>query len=134
MHFHRKPTTFVGQVNLKVQNLERSIAFYQEVIGFKVLEQTKRKANLTADGKTALLSIEQPSQDLPKQRSTSGLYHFALLLPKRSDSSAIVQHFMEIGMQFGSSDHLVSEALYLADPDGNEIEIYIDRDPSEWNW
>jgi len=134
MHFHRKPTTFVGQVNLKVQDLERSIAFYQEVIGFKVLEQTERKANLTADGKTVLLSIEQPNDVFPKQGRTTGLYHFALLLPKRSDLARIVQYFMEIGIQFGSSDHLVSEALYLADPDGNEIEIYIDRDPSEWNW
>src|SRR5699024_6773295 len=107
MHFHRKPTTFVGQVNLKLQNIEHSIAFYQEVIVFKVLEQTKRKANLTADGKTVLLSIEQPSHVLPKQRRTTGLYHFALLLPKRSDLAEIVQHFMEIGMQFGSSDHLV---------------------------
>src|SRR5690625_781430 len=101
MHFHRKPTTFEGQVNFKVHNLERSIAFYQEVIGFKVLEQTKRKANLTADGKTVLLSIEQPSHVLPKQRRTTGLYHFALLLPKRSFLAEIVQHFMEIGCSLG---------------------------------
>src|SRR5699024_10609955 len=103
MHFHRKSTTYVVQVHLTVQNLERSIAFDQEVICFKVLEQTERKANLTADGKTVLLSIEQPSHVLPKQRRTTGLYHFALLLPKRSDLAEIVQHFMEIGMQFGSS-------------------------------
>ncbi|EKN71311.1 hypothetical protein BABA_02227 [Neobacillus bataviensis LMG 21833] len=134
MNFHREPITFVGQVNLKVQNLERSIAFYQEVIGFKVLEQTERSANLTADGKTVLLSIEQPSNVIPKQGRTTGLYHFALLMPKRSDLAKIVQHFMEIGLRIGSSDHLVSEALYLSDPDGNGIEIYIDREPSEWNW
>ncbi|KAB2330508.1 VOC family protein [Cytobacillus depressus] len=134
MNFHREPITFVGQVNLKVQNLERALAFYQEVIGFKVLEQTERKANLTADGKTVLLSIEQPDHVVPKQARTTGLYHFALLLPKRSDLAKIVHHFIEIGMRFGSSDHLVSEALYLSDPDGNGIEIYIDRDPSEWDW
>ncbi|MBS4224811.1 VOC family protein [Lederbergia citrea] len=134
MSFHREPITFVGQVNLKVQNLEHSIAFYQEIIGFKVLEQTERKANLTADGKTVLLSIEQPNNVLSKQERTTGLYHFALLLPKRSDLAKIVQHFMETGVRFGSSDHLVSEALYLTDPDGNGIEIYIDREPSEWVW
>ncbi|MBS4179587.1 VOC family protein [Lederbergia citrea] len=134
MSFHREPITFVGQVNLKVQNLERSIAFYQEIIGFKVLEQTERKANLTADGKTVLLSIEQPNNVLSKQERTTGLYHFALLIPKRSDLAKIVQHFMETGVRFGSSDHLVSEALYLTDPDGNGIEIYIDREPSEWVW
>jgi catechol 2,3-dioxygenase len=134
MNFHHEPITFVGQVNLKVQSLERSLAFYKEIIGFKVLEQSERSANLTADGKTVLLTIEQPVNVVPKQGRTTGLYHFALLLPKRSDLAKIVQHFLEIGLKFGSSDHLVSEALYLSDPDGNGIEIYIDRDPSEWNW
>jgi catechol 2,3-dioxygenase len=134
MNFHQEPITFVGQVDLKVQNLERSLAFYQEVIGFKVLEQNDKSASLTADGKTVLLSIEQPDNVVPKQGRTTGLYHFALLLPNRSDLANIVLHFSEIGLQFGSSDHLVSEALYLSDPDGNGIEIYTDRDASEWNW
>ena len=134
MNFHREPITFVGQVNLKVQNLERSVAFYREVIGFEVIEQTDSSANLTADGKTVLLSIQQSNNLVPKQGKTTGLYHYALLLPKRSDLAEIVQHFREIGLRFGSSDHLVSEALYLSDPDGNGIEIYIDRDPSDWDW
>lgn len=134
MNFHREPITFVGQVNLKVQNLERSLAFYREVIGFEVIEQTDSSANLTADGKTVLLSIQQSNNLIPKQGKTTGLYHYALLLPKRSDLAEIVQHFREIGLRFGSSDHLVSEALYLSDPDGNGIEIYIDREPSAWDW
>ena len=134
MNFHREPITFVGQVNLKVQNLERSLAFYREVIGFEVIEQTDSSANLTADGKTVLLSIQQSNNLVPKQGKTTGLYHYALLLPKRSDLAEIVQHFREIGLRFGSSDHLVSEALYLSDPDGNGIEIYIDREPSDWDW
>ncbi|WP_462408549.1 VOC family protein [Neobacillus sp. Marseille-QA0830] len=134
MNFHHEPITFVGQVNVKVQNLERSLAFYKEIIGFKVLEQSERSANLTADGKSVLLNIEQPVNVVPKQGKTTGLYHFALLLPKRSDLANIVMHFSEIGLRLGSSDHLVSEALYLSDPDGNGIEIYTDRNPSEWNW
>lgn len=134
MNFHRKPIMFVGQVNLKVQSIERSIAFYERVIGFKVLERSERQAKLTVDGKTALLSIEQPIDVEPKQSRTTGLYHFAILLPTRSDLIKIVRHFAEIGLQFGSSDHLVSEALYLSDLDGNGIEIYIDRDASEWKW
>ncbi len=127
MNFHRKPHTFIGQVDLKVSNLERSLAFYQYVIGFRVLEQSDGKAILTADGKTLLLSIEQPGQVSPKQPRTTGLYHFALLLPKRSDLARVLQHFIQhqIPLQ-GASDHLVSEALYLADPDGNGIEIYAD--------
>lgn len=134
MNYHRDPIIFVGQVNLKVQDLQRSLVFYQKVIGFKVLEKTERSANLTADGKTVILSIEQPKNVFPREERTTGLYHFALLLPERSDLAKIVKHFLEIGMNFGSSDHLVSEALYLSDPDGNGIEIYIDRDPSEWKW
>ncbi|PIC62654.1 glyoxalase [Sporosarcina sp. P13] len=134
MKFHSKPNTFVGHVNIKVQDLDRSLTFYQEVLGFQILEQTDKTVKLTTDGKTSVLSIEQPDNVVPKQGKTTGLYHFALLLPKRSDLAEIVHHFMKIGFQYGSSDHLVSEALYLADPDGNGIEIYIDREPSEWTW
>lgn len=134
MNFHREPITYVGELNLKIQNLEQSIAFYKEVIGFKLLEQTERSATFSADGKTALLSIEQPELVVPKQGRTTGLYHFALLLPNRTDLAEIVQHLVQIGLKFGSSDHLVSEALYLSDPDGNGIEIYVDRDPAVWNW
>src|SRR5690606_20550735 len=89
---------------------------------------------LTTDGKTSILSIEQPANVMPKQGRTTGLYHFALLLPTKSDLANIVVHLVDKGIRFGSSDHLVSEALYLQDPDGNEIEIYTDRAPSEWMW
>lgn len=134
MNFHKEPNTYVGQVNLKVQNVERALKFYQETIGFKILNQTEKSANLTADGKTVLLSIEQPDNVVPMQGKTTGLYHFALLLPTRTDLAQIVRHFTDIGLRFGSSDHLVSEALYLSDPDGNGIEIYCDRAPSDWDW
>ncbi|MFC0211043.1 VOC family protein [Paenibacillus chartarius] len=134
MNFHREPWTYVGQVSLKVQSLERSLAFYQEVIGFRVLNRTDSSAQLTADGKKALLSIEVPEDAVPKAGRTTGLYHFALLLPSRADLARIVRHFAENGVQLGASDHLVSEALYLSDPDGNGIEVYRDRDPSEWAW
>ncbi|MXQ55221.1 VOC family protein [Shimazuella alba] len=135
MIFHCKPNTFVGHVKVKVENLERSLAFYQEVIGFKILEQSKKSVTLTTDGKTSMLSIEQPENIIPKRSRTTGLYHFALLVPTRADLGKILKHFIQIGYPLqGASDHLVSEALYLADPDGNGIEIYSDRDPSTWVW
>ncbi|MBB2479638.1 VOC family protein [Bacillus sp. APMAM] len=135
MNFHREPNTFVEQVNLKVQNIERSLAFYKDIIGFKVLDQTATTAKLSADGKTVLISLEQPENVIPKQPRTTGLYHFALLLPTRADLGKILLHFIQIGYPLqGASDHLVSEALYLADPDGNGIEIYTDRPSSTWDW
>lgn len=82
MGFHNKPNTFVSHVNIKVENLERSLRYYQEIIGLHILEQTSRTAKLTADGKTNILSLEQPDNVIPKQGRTTGLYHFALLLPE----------------------------------------------------
>jgi catechol 2,3-dioxygenase len=134
MEFHQKPHTYVSQVDLKVLDLARSLAFYQQIIGFQILEQSEKRATLTADGRTALLSIEQPSDVVPKLPRTTGLYHFALLLPKRSDLGKVLQHLIQIDYPLGASDHYVSEALYLDDPDGNGIEIYADRPSSTWNW
>lgn len=134
MGFHSKPTTFVSHVAMKVEDLERSLQFYRDITGFNILEQTSTAAKLTADGKTSILTLVQPKDVIPKQGRTTGLYHFALLLPEKIDLANIVVHLIENDIRFGSADHLVSEAHYLQDPDGNEIEIYIDRDPSEWRW
>ncbi|MCM3317891.1 VOC family protein [Rummeliibacillus stabekisii] len=134
MIFHTKPTTFVGHVKIRVQNLNRSLQFYKDILGFDILEQTASAAKLTTDGKTSFLSLEQPENVIPKQERTTGLYHFAILLPEQKDLANIVVHLVQNGVRFGSSDHLVSEALYLNDPDGNQIEIYRDRVPSEWKW
>ncbi|WJV31076.1 VOC family protein [Rossellomorea sp. AcN35-11] len=134
MNFHKKPHAFIGEVNLKVEDLERSISFYQEVIGFKVMKKTVNSVTLTADGRKPLLSLVQPENVTPKQPGTTGLYHFALLPPCRSDLGRILEHLIKLNVQLGSSDHLVSEALYLSDPDGNGIEIYRDRPSSEWTW
>lgn len=134
MKYHNKPHTFVDLVELKVVDLQRSLEFYENIIGFKVLEQHADKILLTADGKNALISIEQPSGIMPTQQKTTGLYHFALLLPTRADLGAVLRHFAESNIRIGAGDHLVSEALYLNDPDGNGIEIYSDRPDSDWKW
>ncbi|WP_432355961.1 VOC family protein [Sporosarcina sp. A2] len=134
MNFHTKPTSFVGHVQIKVENLKRAVSFYQDILGFDILVQTSSSVKLTTDGKTSILSLEQPENAIPKQGRTTGLYHLALLLPERVDLANLVIHLSKQGIPLGSSDHQVSEAVYLNDVDGNGIEIYVDRYPSEWIW
>ncbi|MEL3972521.1 VOC family protein [Rossellomorea oryzaecorticis] len=134
MNFHQPPNTHIDQVTIKVQDIQRSTKFYQEIIGFKVLDQSQNQAHLTADGQTPLLTIVQPENVTPKQPRTTGLYHFAILLPERADLGRILHHFAQLNIPLGSSDHLVSEALYLNDPDGNGIEVYSDKPSADWTW
>ncbi|WP_141434484.1 VOC family protein [Bacillus sp. 03113] len=136
MSFHKKPVTFVSYVHLIVQQLERSLLFYEGLLGFQILERTENKVTLTVDGENPLVTIEQPEGVLPKEPRRSGLYHFALLLPSRKELAKVLQHFIDIKYPSiqGASDHFVSEALYLADPDGNGIEIYVDRPSEGWKW
>ncbi|EZH65566.1 glyoxalase [Bacillaceae bacterium JMAK1] len=134
MNFHNETTVHVSHVSLNVTTLDRSISFYEKVIGLHTLKKEDNVAQLSADGKTPLLELHQPTHGQPKEPRTTGLYHFALLLPTRMDLARIVLHFQQIGLPIASSDHLVSEAIYFNDPDGNGIEIYTDRDPKQWTW
>lgn len=133
-NFHQKPNIFVGEVTIKVKSLEYALTFYQTIIGFQVLEKTDRKAVLTTNGKTPLLTLEQPDDVIPKAEGRSGLYHFAILLPTRADLSVFLRHLLQTGYPLGAADHYVSEALYLNDPDGNGIEVYRDRPSAQWKW
>lgn len=134
MSFHKNPVTFVTQVELKVSDLTQSTRFYTEVLGLNIKEQTSNSVSFTTNGQDVLLTITQPKTINKKQEPRTGLYHFALLLPKRADLSQVVRHFINLGVRFGGGDHLVSEAIYLNDPEGNGIEIYVDRDASVWQW
>src|SRR5699024_2622106 len=118
----------------QVADLQQMTRFYEEVIGFTVLEKNEQVVSLTADGKTILLELKQLEHVEAKTRQTAGLYHFALLLPARTDLANIVRHFIDMGIRFGAGDHLVSEALYLADPEGNGIEVYADRPSVNCDW
>jgi catechol 2,3-dioxygenase len=132
-HFHKKPNLYTSHVQLKVSSLEQSIEYYTTIIGFQVLNQTEKTVYLTVDGVSSLLSLVEVTDAIPPQGFT-GLYHFALLLPTRKDLGNIVQHFIQHNVRLGAADHDVSEALYLNDPDGNGIEIYIDRPEQQWTW
>lgn len=133
MNFHQKPVTYVGEVGLKVMDLEGMVQFYTETIGFELLSKSDTKAALGIQGKT-LLNLETFEGIEPKTVRYAGLYHFAILLPNRKELGKILVHLHNNGIRLGSSDHLVSEALYLSDPEGNGIEIYRDREPEHWDW
>lgn len=135
MSFTLQPNTALGAVKLKISNLARSILFYEQIIGLKTLAQTETTAKLTADGSTVLLELEQVNEPYTgARRGHTGLYHFAILLPNRQELSRILRHFINKQIAIGQADHLVSEALYLSDPDQNGIEIYRDRPRSEWKY
>ncbi|NIK79644.1 catechol 2,3-dioxygenase [Paenibacillus castaneae] len=129
------PQTSLGEVKLKVSQLERSIPFYEDVVGLKLLmhDEDKHTASFTADGHSVLLILEEiPNAVVPQRRAHAGLYHFALLLPDRLALSLSLRNLISTGIHIGQADHLVSEALYIADPDNNGIEIYADRPRDQW--
>jgi catechol 2,3-dioxygenase len=135
MNFHQPPSAYVSQLTLKVSNLQQSLHFYEQILGLKVIEQQGNQAKLGVHPNgNVLLSLLQPDEVTPLQPRTTGLYHFAILLPTRAALAQITHHLAKSGLQLGASDHLVSEALYLSDPDGNGIEIYRDRPSEDWNW
>jgi catechol 2,3-dioxygenase len=133
MTVHLHPSTDLGKVKLKVSNLQRSIKFYQEIIGFKILTHKDNIAELTADGVHPLLILEElPNAVTPRERTTTGLYHFAILVPNREQLGLSLRQLIKSGIHIGQSDHAVSEALYISDPDQNGIEIYADRPRESW--
>jgi catechol 2,3-dioxygenase len=123
--------TTVGPVHLAVAELERSLAFYRHVLGLDVLERDGPRGVLGAGGTTLLVLVEEPGAR-PAPRST-GLFHFALLVPARADLARWLAHAVRerVPLQ-GLSDHFVSEAAYLADPDLHGIEVYADRPRERW--
>jgi catechol 2,3-dioxygenase len=131
IHNAINPNISLGFVTLRVQDLQRSIAFYTEIIGFTVISNSTSAADLGAGERTLLRLIEE-SGARPAPR-TAGLYHFAILVSSRRELARSIQQLVmtRIPLQ-GFADHLVSEAVYLADPDGNGIEIYRDRPRDQW--
>ena len=121
----------MGPVSLSVADLGRSLTYYQHTIGLTILVHEAGTATLGV-GRLPLLKLyEQPGARLV--RRATGLYHFALRLPSRVALAQVIQHFITIGYQIdGAADHIVSEALYLSDPDGHGIEIYHDRPRHHW--
>jgi len=125
------PATTVGAVHLTVAELARSLDYYRDAIGLEVLEEGDGEASLGAGGRELLQLVEEPGAR-PADGYT-GLFHFALLVPERADLGAWLGHAVRDRVRLtGASDHFVSEALYLRDPDHHGIEIYVDRPREHW--
>ncbi|HET8651230.1 MAG TPA: VOC family protein [Gaiellaceae bacterium] len=125
------PDTHMGPVELTVADLGRSLDYYRGPIGLRPLEEAEGRASLGSDGRELLVLHEEPGAQ-PAPRNT-GLFHFALLVPERRALAAWLAHAIREQVPLtGVSDHFVSEALYLRDPDGHGIEIYADRPRELW--
>lgn len=126
--------TQLGRVRLQIADLERSIAYYERVVGLRVIERRGDVAVLAAnDDDRPLVELHERRGARPvPRRGRLGLYHFAILLPDRASLGRFLAHLEQIGAYAGMSDHFVSEAIYLTDPDGLGIEVYADRPRSAW--
>ena len=126
------PATTVGPVCLTVRDLARQQRFYSEILGLHALERGRDRLTMGVDGVSLLILEARPDAPARPPRTT-GLYHFAILLPNRQLLARSLQRLLETGYALqGMADHAVSEAIYLADPEGNGIELYRDRPQEEW--
>jgi catechol 2,3-dioxygenase len=126
----------VGHIHLKVSDLERSLIFYRDILGFTVTQRYGTEAVFLSAGgyhhHIGLNTWESKGGSAPPSRAT-GLYHVAFLYPARRDLAVALQRLRNAGVPLeGAADHGVSEALYLRDPDGNGVELYWDRPKSAW--
>jgi catechol 2,3-dioxygenase len=127
------PDAHIGEVHLTVSDLNRSVGFYTDVLGFAEVERHGSRAVLGPAGGPAIVQLEGRRDARPRSRRTSGLYHFAILVPDRAALGRSLRRLAEQRWPLtGASDHRVSEALYLDDPDGLGIEVYRDRPLHEW--
>ena len=130
------PGVRIGHVHLKVADLERSLAFYCGVLGFQLTQRYGPGAAFVSAGgyhHHIGLNTWESRGGKPPPPGTTGLYHVAILYPDRKALADALRRLIEHQIPLdGAADHGVSEALYLSDPDGNGLELYIDRDPAEW--
>ncbi|MEM2138486.1 MAG: VOC family protein [Candidatus Anstonellaceae archaeon] len=128
--------TTIGHVHLKVSDLERAVRFYRDVLGFELVQQMGDSAAfLSAGGYHHHIGLNtwESRDGKPPAPGTTGLYHFAILVPSRKELARVLSRLLAHQYPLdGASDHGVSESLYLHDPDGNGIEIYRDKPKREW--
>jgi catechol 2,3-dioxygenase len=130
------PEARIGHVHLKVADLERALGFYRDVLGFDVTQRMGSSAAfLSAGGYHHHIGLNtwESYGGQPPATGTTGLYHLAIVYPTRAELGDALERLLKAGVPLdGASDHGVSEALYLRDPDGNGVELYWDRPKEEW--
>ncbi len=133
---YKIPTaTCIGHVHLKVADIDRSLAFYQGVLGFDLMHRMPDAAFISAGGYHHHIALNtwETKDAPPPPKNTTGLFHLAILYSTRVDLANALQRVLDHGIKLtGASDHGVSEALYLRDPDDNGVELYRDRPRSAW--
>jgi catechol 2,3-dioxygenase len=129
------PGTDIGHVHLKVADLDRAVDFYTGVLGFDLMTRMGDAAFLSAGGYHHHIGLNtwESKGGRPPPPGTTGLYHFAIRFPTRAALAKTARRVLEAGIPLtGASDHGVSEAIYLQDPDGNGMELYRDRPEEDW--
>ncbi len=130
------PKVRIGHVHLKVADLDRALAFYTGVLGFEITQRYGRQAAfISAGGYHHHIGLNTWASEggSPPPAGSTGLYHVAILYPNRASLADALKRLIAAGIRLeGASDHGVSEAFYLSDPDGNGIELYRDRPEAEW--
>jgi catechol 2,3-dioxygenase len=130
------PQTRIGHVHLKVADLDRALAFYRDVLGFEVTQRYGTQGVfLSAGGYHHHIGLNtwESAGGSPPSPGTTGLYHLAILYPTRAELADALRRLIKSNIELeGASDHGVSEALYLRDPDGNGVELYWDRGEDQW--
>ncbi len=136
MEFKVNPDVRIGHIHLTVSDLQRSLAFYRDLLGFEITTNYGDSAVfLSAGGYHHHIGLNTWSGKgaPPPPPGTTGLYHFAILYPSRKELARVLKRLYEKNYPIeGASDHGVSEAIYLKDPDGNGVELYTDRELEEW--
>ena len=132
--FASRTPLHIGAVGLKVRDLDRAISFYRNVLGLAVLDRGKDATALGAGG-VRFVHLEHRPNAEPDDPRSAGLYHTAFLMPTRGDLARWILHVARHKVPLsGASDHAVSEAFYLDDPEGNGVEVYCDRPADTWEW
>jgi catechol 2,3-dioxygenase len=122
----------IARVDLRVQDVDRSLVFYRDVVGLEVVESSPTSASLRSAGGPVMLTLTSNGVAGPAERRATGLFHVAIRFPDRASLGDALARVVAAGLELGASDHGVSEALYVDDPDGNGVELYFDRPVEEW--